>query len=383
MKILRKAILPLGYKASGIACGIKKSGKPDVGLVYSVRPALTIAAFTSNRIQAAPVILNKEHLSKNSFVQAIVVNSGNANCFTGRQGMQDARLTADLTAKALGIDRKEVLVASTGIIGRRLPVYKIKAVLPQLVSKISTNGLQKFSQAIMTTDTVTKTLTAQAKMGSQTITVSASAKGAGMVAPELAVHHATMLAFVLTDADIEKNAFKRAVSLSLQESFNSITIDGCMSTNDAAFFMANGLAGNRRIIFGSRGFFAFFKILREVNLRLAKMLVEDAEGATKFICIRVSGARSAAEARRCAFKVANSNLLKTAIYGKNPNSGRIVAAVGSCGIKIRENNLKIYISSLKRRQIKININLNRGSQEAVVYTSDLTPKYVKINAEYN
>ncbi|MDD4909954.1 MAG: bifunctional glutamate N-acetyltransferase/amino-acid acetyltransferase ArgJ [Candidatus Omnitrophica bacterium] len=382
--ILKNAVLPIGYKAGGISCGIKKSGKLDLGLVYSLMPALTVAAFTGNKIQAAPVIVDKERLRRNEFIQAIIVNSGNANCLTGARGRRDAAAMADLTADALGIDRKGVLAASTGIIGKALPLDKVKSALPDLARRLSTGGLGSFARAIMTTDTVDKKLAVRFKIGSKDVTISASAKGAGMLAPQLNVHPAaTMLAFFLTDAYIEKPALKKAASLCLAESFNSITIDGCMSTNDSVFFMSNGLAGNKRIKAGSGDYAVFLKALKFLSREIALMLVKDGEGATKLIRVRAVGARSISDARRCAFSVANSNLFKAAVYGENHNPGRIAAAAGSCGIGIKESDLDIRVSRLKDKQVNVDIYLNSGKHEAVVYTCDLSPEYVRINASYS
>jgi len=378
MKAYKKAILPLGFKAAGIACGVKKSGKLDLALVYSRQPASACAKFTTNQIQAAPVIFDKKLLKHNRLFRAILVNSGNANCFTGMQGVRDAEDTAQALAKISGLKKKNILLASTGIIGKKLPLAKIKAGLPKLVSQLSSSGLDRVKKAILTTDTYAKAVTAQFNLGQHKITVCGIAKGAGMIAPRMA----TMLAFIFTDARISHRALAKALGIAVENSFNCITVDGCMSTNDSVIMLANAAAGNPQIESG-RNFKEFMNALNTVCLELATMIVKDAEGATKFIKIKVNQAKNFKEAKAVALQIANSNLFKTAVYGENPNFGRIVAAAGSSGVNIKEKDLKIKVSPLKKKEIEVSVSIGRGNTEAVIYTSDLTPKYIKINAEYN
>jgi len=378
MKIYKSAILPLGFTAAGIACGLKKSGKLDLALVYSQLPAKASAKFTTNKIQAAPVIFNKKLLKHNRLFKAILVNSGNANCFTGLKGVRDAEAIACALAKISGLKKEEVLLASTGIIGRRLPLAKIKAGLPQLVSELSRFGLDKVKKAILTTDTFTKEVTAKFNLAKHNITVCGIAKGAGMIAPRMA----TMLAFILTDARITQGALQKALGIAMEHSFNCISVDGCMSTNDSVILLANSAAGNPQIGQG-KSFNTFLSALNAVCLELAKMIVKDAEGASKFISIKVGEAKNFREARSVALQIANSNLFKTAVYGENPNFGRIAAAAGACGVDIKEKDLKIRVSPLEKKEIEVNVSIGRGKAQAVVYTSDLTPGYIKINAEYN
>jgi len=377
-KIKNKAILPLGFKSSGIACGLKKSGKLDLALFFSESPAIAAGLFTTNKMLAAPVILDKYYLKTNKTFKAVIVNSGNANCFTGRQGLADAKITSKILAKALNIKPEAVLVASTGIIGKKLAVDKIKSGIPLLINKLSLGGLMNAQKAIMTTDTFKKEFTVKFNIGKETVTVCGVAKGAGMIAPNMA----TMLAFIFTDALISPQALNLALKHSVEQSFNCITVDGCMSTNDSVICLANGQALNREISKG-KDLDLFSKALNRVCLELAKMIIRDAEGANKFIKIQVSGALNLKQARMAALSIANSNLFKTAIYGENPNFGRIVQAIGSSGAQVNEENLKIRVSSLKKKDVDVLVNLGQGKAGLIVYTCDLTPEYIKINAEYN
>ncbi|HTY44815.1 MAG TPA: bifunctional glutamate N-acetyltransferase/amino-acid acetyltransferase ArgJ [Patescibacteria group bacterium] len=379
MKICYRAILPPGFKASAAAAGIKKSGKLDVALFYSVLPAKAACLFTANAIQAAPVQVSKSHLARNRSFHAIIVNSGNANCFTGQPGRKDAEAMAAYASDGLAVKKEEVLVASTGIIGRRLPVAKIAHAVPKLAAKLSGKGIDNAKVAIMTTDTFAKEVTVTQKIAGKTITVCGVAKGAGMIAPNMA----TMLSFIFTDAAITRQALDKALRMAVKDSFNCITIDGCMSTNDSVMVLANGWADNAAIAAG-RQFDAFLAALKCVCLELAKMIVEDAEGATKFICINVHKARTSSEAKRIALAVANSALFKTAVYAQSSNFlGRVVAAAGSAGAAVKEDDLVITISPLHKPRITLDISVGNGRGEATVYTSDLTHGYIKINAEYN
>ena len=376
----------MGFKANGLACGIKKSGKLDLALFYSDLPARASCQFTTNKIQAAPIKINKRHLKGNRYFQAIIVNSGNANCFTGNLGIKDAEETTKVLADNLGIKKESILVSSTGIIGRRLPLFKIKKAIPELVEGLSWQGIGKAKRAVMTTDTFTKEMTVKFNLGERIISICGVAKGAGMIAPNMACPErsrgATMLVFILTDANITQRALDKALDIVVDNSFGCITVDGCMSTNDSVMLLANGASGNNSIDL-NKNFKPFVKALNLVCLELAKMIIRDAEGATKFIQIKVAGAINFAEAKKIALSIANSNLFKTAMYGENPNFGRIMAAAGASGIDIKEKDLKIKASPLNKKEIKVNVSIGRGHTSAVVYTSDLTPEYIRINAEYN
>lgn len=378
MKKILKAVLPSGFKANGVACGLKKSGNLDLALLYSEFPAVVCAKFTTNSIIAAPLILCKKHLGSGEKFQALLVNSGNANCFTGKAGIRDAAECARAVARELKIAKNSVLVNSTGIIGKRLDVARIKKAIPELVSGLSGSGIHKAERAIMTTDTFSKEVTASLKIGAKTVRICGIAKGAGMIAPNMA----TMLCFIMTDAGISKAALNKALTSAVGNSFNCITVDGCMSTNDTVAVLANGAAGNQ-VIAGGKILRDFSSALGSVCLELAKMVVKDAEGATKFIRIDVSRAKDEREARRVALSIANSMLFKAAVFGENPNFGRVAQAVGASGIKIKEGQLRIKLGSLKGKQVKLKVDLSRGKAKATVFTSDLTPEYIKINAEYN
>lgn len=378
MRIYRKAILPVGFKANAVVCGIKKSGKSDLALFYSDLPAKAACLFTANSIQAAPLQISKRYLKSNKLFKAIVVNSGNANSFTGALGVKDAWETTRLAAGALGIPRETVLIASTGIIGRRLEVNKIKKALPALAAGLSVKGIDNAKRAIMTTDTFTKEITVTSRIGGKVVTICGVAKGAGMIAPDMA----TMLCFILTDANIKQAALNRSLRLCTDKSFNCITVDGCMSTNDSVMMLANSASGNVLIDRG-KNFTLFLEALQAVCLGLAKMIVRDAEGSTKFIEIKVNDAKDFQEARKIALNIANSSLFKTAMFGENPNFGRIASSVGASGADVREKDLKIKVSPLNKKEIRVSVSVGRGACSAVVYTSDLTPEYVRINAEYN
>ena len=380
MKVISGGVTkPKGFKANALAAGIKRSGKLDLALIVSDVPAVAAAVFTKNSVKAAPLLVSQKHL-KNSRAQAIVVNSGNANCFTGEFGFIYAQQTTQVIGDLLGIPSDDVIVTSTGIIGRPLPIEKIKNTAPALVEGLNRQGAFKAAQAILTTDLVAKERTVELTIAGKSVVIGGCAKGSGMIAPNMA----TMLGFITTDVAISPKMLKLALKTVNDQTFNSITIDGCMSTNDMVVILANGLAGNKPITAQGKDFNEFCKGLYEVCCDLAKKIVLDGEGATKFIEINVVGAKTEAQARQIGLAVANSNLVKTAIAGSNPNWGRVAAAVGSLGIHgIDEKNLKINFSSFKKKKVSITTQLSLGKANATVYTSDLTYEYVKINMEYN
>ncbi|MFA5004826.1 MAG: bifunctional glutamate N-acetyltransferase/amino-acid acetyltransferase ArgJ [Candidatus Omnitrophota bacterium] len=375
---LNKAILPAGFKANGVKCGIKKSNKPDLALFYSTLPATASAKFTKNSILAAPLKVNKAQLSSGKHFQAVLVNSGNANCFTGKAGMLDAWLTVKKVAKELKIADTSVLVNSTGIIGKRLPIARMNNAIPGLVKGLSSAKATLAQKAMMTTDTFIKEVSVKFKIAKRTVTVCGVAKGAGMISPDMA----TLLCFIFTDAAITKQALDKALSVAVENSFNCITVDGCMSTNDTAIVLANGAAGNKLIELKDN-YAKFSEALNLVCLDLAKMIVLDAEGASKFIKINVYAAKSRDEAKKVALAIANSDLFKTACFGENPNFGRIAAAAGASGIKVEEAKLKVKLGPLNKKHIHLSVGLSRGKASVTVYTCDLTGDYIKINAEYN
>lgn len=358
---------PIGFKAGGIHCGIKKRSK-DLAIIFSEVPAACAGMFTTNQIQAAPVKLTKDVIG-NGVLQAIVINSGNANTLTGPQGERDALEMARATAGVLGIDVAKVAVASTGPIGKYLPIRNIIDGIEKLGKKISPGLFPDAAQAIRTTDTYPKFISKKI----DNCTITAIAKGAGMIFP----HMATMLCFIVTDLKIAQPLLQEILKNSVEESFNCISVDGCMSTNDMALVMANGMAENPTI--DPERIQAEFK---DITKELAKMIVSDGEGATKLIEIQVSGAQSTEDAREVAFSIANYNLLKCSFFAETLNLGRLMAAIGSSSVKTNPDNIKVHgPSNLKQKKIDIKVELTQGTCNATVWTTDISPKYVKINME--
>jgi glutamate N-acetyltransferase/amino-acid N-acetyltransferase len=385
-----------GFVAGAVAAGLKKDGSMDLGMIFSEVPASAAGVFTTNQVQAAPVLLGKERI-KSGRCQAIVANSGNANACTGKRGIEDAEGVARAAAITLGIHEDLVLVASTGVIGRHLNTSAIEAAMPRLADQLSPTGLYDLAQAIMTTDTFPKALSRQDSIGDKTFTVAAVAKGAGMIQPDMA----TMLCFVCTDLGARQDLLGQALSNAVATSFNSIIVDGDTSTNDTVLLLANGLSGLNleEAVCAS----AFQKVLDEVLFTLALQIVRDGEGATKLVSIRVTGASSKADATTVAYTVANSSLVKTALFGEDANWGRIIAAVGRAGVPINQDTIDIYFDDmcmvkdgqgrgqqvesavttiLKSNRFSITIDLKLGNQAATVHTCDLSTNYVRINADY-
>ncbi|MCX5656628.1 MAG: bifunctional glutamate N-acetyltransferase/amino-acid acetyltransferase ArgJ [Candidatus Omnitrophica bacterium] len=400
MKVVEGGITaPKGYQANGLHCGIKKSGKPDLTLIYSKVPATAAAVFTTNRFAAHHIVLDKANL-KNNLTRAIIINSGNANCAVGNKGLRDAECVTGMLGARLGIAPGLILMASTGIIGKRLPVDKIEDALPLLTDRMSKKKYAAASRAIMTTDKKPKQIAVKFDIAGKNVYIGAMAKGAGMIEPNMA----TMLCFITSDISIEPVALKRALKMAVNDSFNRITIDGDTSTNDTVIAMANGLAGNKKLTLADRsGFFSFLQALKFVCRYLAKQIVLDGEGATKFIGIKVKGALNEGQADKVARRIAKSPLFKAAMFGGDPNWGRVAAACGSSGVSINPNKIEIYFgqtavfkngvpleadrNSLKRllrkREIELNLNLNQGDAEAFIWTCDLSEEYVRINARYD
>ncbi|MBN2120425.1 MAG: bifunctional glutamate N-acetyltransferase/amino-acid acetyltransferase ArgJ [Candidatus Omnitrophica bacterium] len=370
--------IPKGFLFSGISCGIKNRLKPDLGLVYAPEYAQGVYFFTGNRVKAAPLLLGRAKLKKTKGkIKALLVNSGNANCFTGQKGIQDAEYTCKAVADILRIDSRYVIPSSTGVIGKRLPLRIILESLPQLVCGLDEEP-SAFSQAILTTDSFKKIACREFRLKGKAVRILGIAKGAGMIYPRL--KQATMLAFIFTDLNI-KNALLNKISKNCVDlSFNSISVDGCCSTNDSVFVLSSKKVGIRSL--SSKDLKVFSEGLSEVCLDLAKKIVQDGEGATKFIAITIKGAVSRSEARKAAFSIANSSLFKTAIYGENPNWGRIIQAVGQADISLKEN-VSIKSTSLKSKNIDISVDLKRGGFSWTVYTCDFSPEYIKINAQYS
>jgi len=303
-----------GFSFSTVEAAIKKPGRKDLALIFSAVPANTAAVFTTSNVKAAPVLVSREHIAS-GFAQALIVNSGNANACTGEAGMDVAHESCDLLAAALGIEATAVQVCSTGVIGVQMPMERLRSAIPKLVEGLSSATLEDIAQAIMTTDTFPKQATATGRAGEVNYSVAGIAKGAGMIMPNMA----TMLSFIITDAAVEPAFLQQAFRSAVDSSFNSITVDGDMSTNDTCLVMANGMAGNQLISAETPEGVIFAALLHEVLLSLAKQIVKDGEGATKFVEIRVTGASDTADAKKVAMAIANSSLVKTAFFGQDAN----------------------------------------------------------------
>jgi glutamate N-acetyltransferase / amino-acid N-acetyltransferase len=380
MKIVKGGVTaPKGFLANGLPSGIKRSGKADLGIIVSYLPAVTVGVFTKSSIKAAPLVVSMKHIKKGTG-RAVLVNSGNANCYTGQTGLKHAKGSTEMVAKILGVSPTDVLVTSTGIIGKPLPYNKIVDAAPRLIKGLSAQGGTKFARAIMTTDLKVKEIAVEVTIGGKKVVIGGCGKGSGMIEPNMA----TMLGFVTTDAAISHKMLKLALKRATERSFNSITVDGCMSTNDMVTLQASGSAGNKKILKEDGDFKKFYRALEFVCIDLAKKIVQDGEGATKFLTIDVKGAANEAQARKIAKTIANSALVKTAAFGSNPNWGRVGAAVGSLGInKINEHNMKITFSPFDNKEIAICVRLPLGRASATVYTCDFSYEYVRINGEYN
>jgi glutamate N-acetyltransferase/amino-acid N-acetyltransferase len=418
---------PRGFRASGVFCDIKRLGtgkgsekgkKRDLALIVSDVPATVAGMFTTNRACAAPVKVCVERVAKGS-AQAVVANSGNANACTGRQGLEDAREMARFTEQALALPQGTVLVGSTGRIGVRMPMDNVRAGIIEAAVELGStpDHAAQAAEAIMTSDTKSKQVAVEFKLGGKAVRIAGICKGAGMIQPGMSATgkrpgaiplHATMLCFVTTDAAVEAKVLQAALREAVANSFNRITVDGDMSTNDTVLVLANGLAGNPKSEIRnpkSKGFGLFQAALTHVCLDLARMIVRDGEGVSRFVTVRVNGAKSFADADAAARAVANSSLVKTSWHGGDPNWGRIIAAVGYSPAAVVEEKVDIGYSapgsreilwSLKRgqptaatfkalcaavapREFDLHVHLNLGKSNAVIYAADLTEEYVEFN----
>lgn len=387
-----------GFQFSAVEAAVKKPGRKDLALVFSEIPAHACAVFTRNAVKAAPVLLSMERI-KGGKAQALLVNSGNANACTGAPGMVAARETSQMVAEGLGIPDEAVQVSSTGVIGVQMPLQRVKDAIPALIGELSSGTLDDVAQAIMTTDTFPKMEARSGEAGGIGYCIAGVAKGAGMIMPNMA----TMLSFIVSDAAIEPALLEKTFRRAVDTSFNAITVDGDMSTNDTCLIMANGMARNPEIKEGSPEAAAFEQLVSEVLLSLAKQIVRDGEGATKFVQIRVSGARNDADAKTAAMAIANSSLVKTAFFGQDANWGRIFAAVGYSGAEVDQCRLSLHFDEvcmakngvfagedaeragtevLRKKEFGVSVDLGLGDGTATVYTSDLSHEYVSINADY-
>ena len=390
---------PQGFLAGATYAGIKTKGNDalDLGILCSEVPCVAAGVFTTNKIKAASVLLCQRNLKANT-AQAIVVNSGCANACTGRQGMADADEMAALAARNVGLRPQDVLVASTGVIGKQIPMKQVRDNIENIA--LSLEGGHTLAKAIITTDTFPKEIAVRVNLGQgeSEITIGGIAKGAGMIHPDMA----TLLCFLTTDAVVSPAFLQKAQRNAVDASFNMITVDGDTSPNDCTIILANGLAGNRLLKDGSRRADEFEAALREVCLFLAKSIARDGEGATKLIQITLEGALNLAQARGGARIVAGSSLVKSAVHGSDPNWGRIIAALGRSGVDMEETKVDLYLDSLclvkagrplpfdkaqakailNREGVPIRICLNLGEAAATAWGCDLSEEYVTINSEY-
>lgn len=388
---------PQGFTASGVRAGIKKNGNLDVAVIYTKKAAAVAGVFTKNLVAAAPVHLSKIVVGTGT-AHAVVANAGCANACTGEQGVKDAEKMATVAAHELGCRADDVIVASTGLIGSNLPMDKMEAGIKDAVSKLSKDGSVNAGNAIITTDTYSKACATEVAIGGVEVRFGAIAKGSGMIRPNMA----TMLCFITTDANIDQKLLQEALSEITEVSFNCISVDGDMSTNDSVVVLANGAAGNSKIVDKGADYQKFYATLKNLCIELAKRIAADGEGASKFITINVTGAESFADAKQVGMSVANSPLVKTAFFGQDANPGRTICAVGYSGvhvvpekITIKFGGLTVYANGLvttfdadamhkvlAERDIVVDIELGLGDAQATIYTCDLSFQYVKINADY-
>ena len=385
-----------GFLLSGISAGLKKNEKKDLALIFSTVPARVSAIFTKNLIKAAPLLVAEERIGS-GLCQAIIINSANANACTGERGYQDALGVAAALSQRLGIEESLVIPSSTGVIGERLPAGKIKKSIPKLVRGLGEDNAREAAEAIMTTDAFPKYAARQFSAGKKTATISAIAKGAGMICPNMA----TMLCFIMTDLNVGRKALSKALSVAADGSFNAMTVDGDTSTNDSVFVLANGILGNKEITEKSGHYGKFVDALSSLCGEIAEMIVTDGEGATKVVRIRVTEAKTEGAAQKIARTIATSQLVKTAFYGEDANWGRIVAAAGRAGVKINPEKMKLYFDEtevfskgtrsqpesrfarvFKKPSFTVTLSLGEGKAAYSLLTSDLSHRYVSINSDY-
>jgi glutamate N-acetyltransferase/amino-acid N-acetyltransferase len=388
---------PEGFRAAGVSAGLKRSGRRDVALIVADEACPTAAVFTTNTMAAPPVLVSREHVAGGR-VRAVAVNAGNANACTGAQGLQDARAMAQAAAAALGCAPSEVLVASTGVIGQPMPMQLVLPGIADAAEALDVNAGSDAAEAIMTTDTFPKELAVTFAVGAQRYTVGGIAKGSGMIQPNMA----TMLAFVTTDAPLDAAACDAALRAAVSRTFNRITVDSDTSTNDMCSLMASGEAGGELITAHDERYGAVATAVEHVCAGLARMVARDGEGATKLIGVTVTGAANEADAESVAFAIANSPLVKTAVFGADANWGRVAMAIGKSGTTVDPDRVRIALAgmvcceggtpvaideeaaatALSADEVTIEVDLGLGVGEATVLTCDLTYDYVRINGEY-
>lgn len=387
-----------GFTAAGVKADIKKSGNLDVAVIYTKTQAVVAGTFTQNKVAAAPVYVSKEVVATGT-AHAIVANAGCANACTGQQGLDDAHKMAQIAADELGVNADDVIVGSTGVIGVNLPMDKLEAGIKDAVANLSADGSDNAGRAIITTDTHSKSVTCEFELSGKTVRMGAIAKGSGMIRPNMA----TMLCYITTDIAIDQALLQKAVSGCVEKSFNMISVDGDMSTNDMVIVLANGEANNAKITEENADYQIFFDKLMMLCTELAKQIAADGEGASKFLTINVKGAKSFADAKTVGMAIANSPLVKTAFFGEDPNWGRVICAVGYSGADmvpektvVKFGGITIFANGtgatydekalahvMKQKDIVIDIELNMGQEDATVWSCDLSYEYVKINGEYH
>jgi glutamate N-acetyltransferase/amino-acid N-acetyltransferase len=390
------ALRVTGFRAAGVAAGIKKNGKKDLAIIVSDKPAQVAGLFTTNSVKAAPVLLDMKRVKK-GVASGLIVNSGNANACTGADGMKKAEEMTALAEAALGLKKGSMLVCSTGVIGVPLPIAKVASGVPAAVKALGYDGIPAAGEAMMTTDAFQKAGERRAKIGGREVIIAGLCKGAGMICPNMA----TMLAFFMTDANIKAPLLAEALKKAVAASFNSIIVDNDTSTNDTVLAFANGMSGADEIKSGTKEFKEFTDLLTSLSVELAQMIVRDGEGATRLVEIEIKGAASAQEARSGVRTVAESFLCKTAFFGGDPNWGRVMAALGRAGILMKEERVSIEFNgvkvvekgldtgkekeaarAMKQDTLVVSVDLKSGKSSDRVWTSDLTYEYVKINSAY-
>ncbi|WP_295157618.1 bifunctional glutamate N-acetyltransferase/amino-acid acetyltransferase ArgJ [Selenomonas sp. AE3005] len=389
---------PQGFQAAGVKAGIKKSGNLDVAVIYTEQEAAVAGTFTQNAVASAPVRASKKVIAT-GMAHAITANAGCANACTGEQGEKDAAAMQDITATALGCKADDVVVASTGVIGVNLPMDKMENGIKQAVKELSSDGSENAGKAIITTDTYSKACATEITLGGKEVRFGAIAKGSGMIQPNMA----TMLCFITTDAAIDSKLLQKALSEIVEVSFNMISIDGDMSTNDMVIVLANGAAGNAKITEENEDYKLFKATLQNICQELSKKIAADGEGATKFLTISVTGARNFAEAKTIGMSVAKSPLVKTAFFGEDPNWGRVICAVGYAGVPmdpqktvVKFGGIPVYANGvgaeydeaelrkvMEAHDIVISIDMGEGDAKADIWSCDFSYEYVKINGEYH
>lgn len=390
-------VAPLGFLASGVSAGLKGQGRRDLALIVAERVVPAAAVFTTNKVAAAPVIVSRRHIAR-GVARAVVINAGNANACTGPQGERDAVAVAQSVAGAIGCATEEVIVSSTGVIGVALPVEKLTDAIPEAAALLDSRSGDDAARAIMTTDTFAKQIALSLEVDGRRITVGGMAKGSGMIAPNMA----TMLAVITTDAPLTSEACDAVLRHAVAITFNRVTVDMDTSTNDMCVLLASGAAGGDAIGSGSHGFELVQEAVHAVARELARMIARDGEGATKLVTVTVAGAESITDAEKAAFAVANSPLVKTALFGNDANWGRVAGALGRSGAQLDPNAFDIdfagipvcrggaavgfdedeALQALRLPEVEIAVELHLGEGEATVWTCDLTYEYVRINGEY-